>query len=137
MRGMLEPRGCDVIDCPFADKGMGAVLAYGMSRVIERYPLVTGCLVALGDMPYIQAHTVSRLVAALKHHDLVAPVYMGQRGHPVGFSRQYFPFLIGLSGDRGAGKLLQDHAHELHTIEVDDGGVIHDVDFPEDLATGS
>ncbi|MCK7579437.1 MAG: NTP transferase domain-containing protein [Chromatiales bacterium] len=61
-------------------------------------------------------------------------LHRGQRGHPVGFSAEFAPALRALQGDRGARDLLARHADRLQCLEVDDPGVLLDVDTPADLA---
>jgi CTP:molybdopterin cytidylyltransferase MocA len=41
---------------------------------------------------------------------------------------------MALSGDAGARQLLEDHAGEVHAVEVDEAGVLLDVDTREALA---
>jgi len=65
---------------------------------------------------------------------LVAPLHLGVRGHPVGFSRRYFGELAALTGDEGAKDVVRNHSQELRFIETDDPGVARDVDTPADLA---
>ena len=64
---------------------------------------------------------------------IVAPLYRGQRGHPVGFSARYADELLGLSGDTGARDIIAAHGDSLQLIEVADRGVITDIDHPEEL----
>jgi molybdenum cofactor cytidylyltransferase len=58
-------------------------------------------------------------------------MYRGQRGNPVGFSRDYLPQLLALEGDQGARGILK-HA-PVTELEVDDSGILQDVDTPADL----
>ncbi len=64
---------------------------------------------------------------------LAAPVYHGQRGHPIGFARRFRAALAALDGDRGGRDILAQHSHELRLIEVDDPGVLVDIDRPADI----
>jgi molybdenum cofactor cytidylyltransferase len=82
-------------------------------------------------MPWVNSQTTRQLVDAL-HADvaLAAPFYREQRGHPVAFSTIFYNRLSKLDGDVGARHIVQQHAHELMAIEVDDEGVVKDVDYP-------
>ena len=89
---------------------------------------------ALGDMPYIDPGTVDALVAAYEAGvgTALAAAYRGQRGNPVLFDRQHFGRLADLLGDAGGrGVLLEASNRAL--VEVDDPGVLADVDTPEVL----
>jgi molybdenum cofactor cytidylyltransferase len=93
-----------------------------------------GWLIMLADMPWVQAKTIELLKEELlAGASIVAPVYRGQRGNPVGFSARWRDNLLALRGDTGARELLSQNPHELTLLETDDQGVLLDVDFPDDL----
>lgn len=128
---VLAENGAKVTECPYAADGMGRSLAWA----IRATPLARAWVVALADMPWIRTTTAQRIADALGNGAaLVAAAHRGQRGHPVGFSRQFFAELAALSGDDGAKTILRMHAAELQLIETDDGGVSRDVDTPGDLS---
>ena len=130
LSSVLAAAGLTVVDCKSSAEGMAASIACGVKATGD----VEGWVVALGDMPGIQARTIVGIVQALRDGAaLVAPVFRGQRGHPVGFSRVWRDALLGLSGEQGARGLLQQHRQVLQLIEVDDPGVVWDIDTPEDL----
>ena len=91
---LLNEAGCQVIYAPDATRGMGASLAAG----VRTTPEATGWLVALADMPWIAASTYEVLTRALDADDasIVAPVYQGVRGHPVGFAARHHDALAAL-----------------------------------------
>ncbi|WP_025602504.1 nucleotidyltransferase family protein [Burkholderia sp. WSM2230] len=125
---LLNDAGCDVAFAPAAERGMGASLAAGIraSRDAE------GWIVALADMPRIQTSTIEAVARALDGGAcLVAPFYAGQRGHPVGFGGEHREALLSLDGDSGARSLLA--SERVMRIDVDDAGILRDVDTPEDL----
>jgi molybdenum cofactor cytidylyltransferase len=116
--------------CPEAEQGMGHTLACGM-RAIQGWD---GCLVCLGDMPFIQPQTYRQLLAALTPHNIVVPEYDGQRGNPVGFGAHWFEQLRQAEGDNGGRALLRANPQHLDTVLVADPAVLQDIDTPEDLA---
>lgn len=117
--------------CPEAQLGMGRSLAWGVSATAS----ADAWLVALGDMPEVSPDTIGSLIRALKAQAaLVVPEFGGRRGHPVGFSRRWYSQLLALKGDRGARDLLAEHPLELQRVQVQDPGVLLDLDYPEDLA---
>ncbi len=80
-------------------------------------------------MPLIQAATIELVVNRLCNGAaIVAPVYHGRRGHPVGFSERFFSRLTHLQTDQGARDLLEQHADILDLVEVDDRGILMDLD---------
>ncbi|MBB5417741.1 molybdenum cofactor cytidylyltransferase [Paraburkholderia atlantica] len=127
---VLNDAGCDVVFAASAERGMGASLAAG----IEASDDAEGWIVALADMPRIAIPTIEAVARALDNGaPLVAPFYDGQRGHPVGFGSEHRDALLALDGDTGAKALLKSGA--LTRIDVDDPGILRDVDTPDDLRT--
>ena len=85
-------------------------------------------------MPWIKASTISQIKTSLQDgKTLVAPRYRSVRGHPVGFGQKYRDTLLNLNGDTGARTVLKEHKGKLHYLEVDDPGILIDVDTPDDL----
>jgi molybdenum cofactor cytidylyltransferase len=122
--------GVKVVENALADEGMGTSLAAGVDATSG----AAGWLIALADMPWVQAATITALADRLKNGaSIVAPVYEGQRGHPVGFSSRWLQQLLALSGDRGARELLANHPEEVELFNTKDAGVLQDIDFPRDL----
>ena len=125
---MLNDAGCDVVFSADAERGMGASLAAG----IEASADAEGWIVALADMPRIAVATVEAVARTLDGGaSIVVPFYQGQRGHPVGFGPEHGEALRGLDGDTGARALLS--AHRITRLEIEDPGILRDVDTPEDL----
>ena len=130
LENLLSEAGATVILCANADDGMGASLATAVGASGN----VAGWVIALADMPYIQPQTIAQIAASLAAGaDIVAPVYRGERGHPVGVSGRFRAQLEALRGDEGARALLKENAGLVKLIEVDDPGVCRDIDTPADL----
>jgi molybdenum cofactor cytidylyltransferase len=131
LQEMLRAEGLEIAVCAGAHEGMGASLAWGVAATAG----AGGWIVALADMPCIQAATLEHLVAAMMDGASIAlPVFQGRRGHPVGFGRTYRERLQACSGDRGARGILDENSARIVQLACDDPGVVWDVDRPEDLA---
>ncbi|RKP45933.1 nucleotidyltransferase family protein [Trinickia fusca] len=125
---VLNNAGCDVIFSSDALRGMGASLAAGVRASHD----AEGWIVALADMPWIATSTIEAVAQRLDAGaSIVVPVYRGQRGHPVGFGAIHSDALAELDGDTGARSLLS--LHEVTPVDVDDRGILADVDTREDL----
>jgi molybdenum cofactor cytidylyltransferase len=92
-----------------------------------------GAFVFLGDMPRVRPEILPELALAVAAGArAAAPVFGGQRGHPVLFGASLYPSLMTLSGDRGAASMLAGIGDELALILALDAGVLFDVDRPAD-----
>lgn len=111
-----------------ADDGLGASIAAAVSAAAA----TDGYVLALGDMPYVRPATIVRVAAALTANaSIVAPRYRGERGHPVAFSRVHRDELLALTGDRGARSIVERRRAALALIDVDDPGIVRDIDVRE------
>ena len=107
--------------------GMGYSIACGVSA----RPDASGWLILPGDMPMIRPATLKAVARALRHHTVVYAQHHGQRGHPVGFSAELYSELAALGGDDGARRLVA--RYPAHGLEIDDPGVLIDIDTEVDL----
>ncbi len=97
-----------------------------------------GWLVLPADLPLISVTTL-RLVAeavAAGRWQAVQPACHGLRGHPVGFAASCRESLASLSGEQGAAAVLKRlrSIGEVRELDVDDIGVVTDIDTLPDLA---
>ncbi|HXF66518.1 MAG TPA: nucleotidyltransferase family protein [Burkholderiales bacterium] len=130
LRDLLVREGCRLAPFAGAGRGMGASLAYGVSRA----PEAAGWVIALADMPRIAPATICAVAAALEEGALIAaPQYGGERGHPVGFGAALREELLTLDGDQGARAVVERHRDRLKLIACGDPGVLYDVDRRSDL----
>jgi molybdenum cofactor cytidylyltransferase len=127
---VLREAGFRVVACTHANQGMGHTLASGVRASRE----ASGWVVALADMPFIQPSTIRRVADELREGGvIVAAGFEGKRGHPVGFARRFHQELRALTGDEGARKLIGDSPKSLTVLDLNDPGVLHDIDTPADL----
>lgn len=133
LRQRFAAFGIETVICLNADEGMGASLACGVAATAD----AAGWVIALGDMPFIRPDTIAAVAAALaRGAALAAPFYEGQRGHPVGIGAEFRDSLLKLCGDQGARAVLVSHPERLQRIDVDDRGILADVDLPPHLQAG-
>ena len=114
--------------CEQADLGMSASLLCALQHSLDS----AGWIIALADMPWVRPDSIAALLAALHAGaDIARPVCAGRYGNPVGFSRKHLERLLALQGDSGARDLFR--SFPVHEVEVDDTGILHDIDVPADL----
>ena len=127
--GLLATRDIVVLSAGEAARGMGYSIAAG---VAERSG-APGWIVLPGDMPLVQPDTLLAVATALEQHPVVFAQHRGRRGHPVAFAAELYSELILLDGDDGARRVMARYPS--HGQEVDDPGVLLDIDTPSDLVT--
>jgi len=110
-----------------SELGMGHSIAVGVSA----RPQATGWLVLPADMPLVRPTTLQAVARQLAQHPVVYAQFKGRRGHPVGFSAELYSELVTLDGDEGARRLVA--RYPAHGLELNDPGVLLDVDTQDDL----
>lgn len=85
------------------------------------------------DHPLVLPETVAALVDAFRGADapLALPVHQGKRGHPALLGRALFPELLRADLEGGARTVVHAHLDAALLLEVDDAGVVADIDTPE------
>lgn len=114
--------------------GVASSLSAGLSATP---PDVDAAIVLLGDMPFVEAALIDRLIRAFEAAPTalaVAPLQRGRRGNPVLIARPLFEPAMRLDGDEGARRLLSRlPAGAVVEIDAEDLDATFDVDAPEDL----
>ena len=108
--------------------GMGDSIAAGVSI----HASASGWLVLPGDMPLIRPSSLRAVADALDQQPIAYAQHRGRRGHPVGFGAELFSELMMLKGDEGARRLLA--RYPTAAVELDDPGVLFDINNVDDLA---
>lgn len=150
--GALAGGGCDpvvVVVGPGQDEVMRRAKATGALTLVNPEPgegpitslrmaitalgaAVRGVAVLPVDHPGVKPETVARLVEAFLERDvpLVLPTSGGRRGHPAVFSHTLFPALLDPALQGGARTVVHAHLSEALSVEVDDAGILADIDTP-------
>lgn len=125
----LRAAGAHVEVAPDAHLGMGHSLACAIAATSQ----AAGWVIALADMPNLKRETLQAVALELiRGASIVVPTYRGERGHPVGFSRDHQEALLALNGDQGARSIVQRNAMQTTRLEVDDPGILLDIDTRAD-----
>ena len=120
--------------CPDAHLGMGHSLAFGVHSTQHWQ----GWLIALADMPWVLATTYQALAAQLNGENIIRPCVAGsgstaKPGNPVAFSQTFAFELMQCCGDRGARHVIAANPHQIENLQVNDPGILRDIDRPTDL----
>ncbi len=115
-----------------AVEGMATSIRCGVGASAD----ADGWLIGLGDMPFIHPQSIEKIAEKLAScQGIVVPFHRTkqQRGHPVGFGRTFADELRLLVGDSGARELIQRHQKSVSIVELDDDGIVFDIDTASDL----
>ncbi len=93
-------------------------------------PDAEGVIFTLVDHPAVETSTIDALAAA-PHPLIRIPRFRGERGHPIWISRVLFPELLAVPVDGAARDVIRAHRAETEFVDVDDAGVVADIDDPQ------
>jgi molybdenum cofactor cytidylyltransferase len=112
---------------PDWDRGMTTSLQCGLRSLA---PKSDGVLLTLVDHPAVSGATLERLLARPRPL-LRIPRYQGKRGHPIWFSKALIPEFLALPPDGAAREVVHRHFDEAEFPDVEDPGIIADIDDPQ------
>ncbi|KGJ97381.1 nucleotidyltransferase family protein [Colwellia psychrerythraea] len=109
------PQDISVIDSQHWSQGMGHSLAESVQSIKAQSSHV---LIALADQAMISTEHYQNLLSASKKqpNKIIATLCDEQLMAPAIFPEKYFPLLIKLQGNKGAGLLLKSHALQTDAI---------------------
>lgn len=135
VRQAAEGQGARFVHNPDFTEGLSSSLKTGIRALPVK---AAGALVVLGDMPHVLTASINGLVARFKEsggRSICVPTCQGRRGNPVLWPRDFFPEILGLSGDIGARHLIDKFKDRVEELPVDDAGIFVDIDTPADIHT--
>ena len=94
-----------------------------------------GALIVPVDHPYVRVPTIKSLLntfAASPEH-IIKPVYRGRTGHPIILPKTVFHAVLEASGMMTLREVLVQAGVEVRYIDVDDEGVLVNVNTPADI----
>jgi molybdenum cofactor cytidylyltransferase len=128
------PRDTRLLVNPDPSRGQLSSLKIALRELASAEPPVDAALVALVDHPAVRGETLVRLRDASASRAIVVPRHRGRRGHPVVFARALFEELLEAPDALGARTVVRRDAARVLELDVDDPGVLVDVDTPAELA---
>lgn len=85
------------------------------------------------DHPFVKNETYKILTKNASHEKILVPVYRGKRGHPALFPKKFFNDILEAPLNIGARYVLRKKSQSVLEIEVNDPGILMDIDTPSDL----
>jgi CTP:molybdopterin cytidylyltransferase MocA len=123
--------GLEVVCNPAPERGMASSVARGFAALAAS-PAVDAAWLWPVDHPAVTIATLRALIAARGDHLAAIPRHGGRGGHPPLIGRGLFAALAGVADLPGGARACLAAAATI-AVEVDDPGVIRDVDTPAAL----
>ena len=98
----------------------------GLREISDQVP---GVLFTLVDHPNVLTKTLGRLLEE-PEAPVSIPVFNGRKGHPIYFSAKLISEFLALPPAGEARTVVRAHSAETRYVEVDDAGILDDVDDP-------
>jgi molybdenum cofactor cytidylyltransferase len=130
IRPIAERCRCRHVTNPDPDRGRTGSLQAGLAALA---PEIRAAFVQPVDCPLVLARTYLRLLDALGTADVAIPSWRGEHGHPPLVARAVFPRIFAAAPDEPLREILRSPGIRRQIVEVDDRGVLMNVDRPEDL----
>lgn len=91
-------------------------------------------LVLLGDQPCISPEVINRLIEAFNESSrgIVIPLHKNRRGHPLIVDMKYRDEIEQLDPQQGLRSLMPRFPDDVLEVQVDDPGILMDIDTRED-----
>ena len=112
-------------------QGMASSLREGLSALDSQ---TAATLIILGDQPLLRPQTLQQIIAGYHRSgaQIVIPSHRGKRGNHVLLHRSVFPEVMALEGDTGCRAIFGNHLDAILKVEVEDPGILLDIDNQDD-----
>jgi molybdenum cofactor cytidylyltransferase len=126
---LADPR-VEIVTNPDPARGMFSSIHAGLHVVGAGDPI----LVLPGDMPFVRATTVAAVIAVCARTGRVVTARYGDRsGHPVALPARLGRDILAKDASATLSAVLRDIGGPREFVDVDDAGVVRDVDVMGDL----
>jgi len=128
---VIDRLGVQTIVNPNFSEGMFSSVTSGVKSLS---PAVKGFFLLPVDNPIVKQDTLEKLQNTFftTEFGIIYPSYQGKRGHPPLISCRYVNKVMTWNKPGGMRALLEQYEHDAIDVEVDDLGVLLDMDTPED-----
>ena len=135
IKRQLKPtKNIDWTKNPHPEDGMLSSFRCGLRKLKSKNTNVMLCLI---DHPAVEQETYKKLCDNAKKDKIVIPIYKGRRGHPVIFGADFICELLEKECPEGAKTIVKSHPESVLEIEVDDKGILMDIDTPKEYETAT
>lgn len=127
------PGALHIVLNPDYERGQLCSMQCGLRAVPSE---ADGVLFTLVDHPAVSEATIEALLGEPDGRPLLrAPRCQGRRGHPIWFSRALIPEFLAEPDGGAARDVVRRHEAETEFIDVEDSGILADIDDPAAYAS--
>ena len=132
IRSAVSPGPFRVVVNEQWQEGVAGSIRLAVMEALALCPDLENLLFLLSDQPFVTTQILSELLdlQSRTNSSIAACRYGDVLGVPAVFSKKWFPELLLLQGDSGAGRLIRQYAGEAAVLPFEPGAV--DVDTEED-----
>ncbi|MDQ6700871.1 MAG: nucleotidyltransferase family protein [Acidobacteriota bacterium] len=128
--GLRRARQATFVVNPHHSLGQLSSMQCGLREIPDQ---AQGVLFTLVDHPNVSAETVQSLLEERHKHPealFSIPVFRGRKGHPIYFSTHLISEFLALPPGGEARTVVRKYSSETRYVDVQDGGILDDVDDP-------
>lgn len=120
-----------LVENPRFKEGQISSLKQGLKQMPSKS---TAVLVWPVDQPLVKSETVQKILSAFQEQrrPVTIPVCQAKRGHPVVYDAEAVRTILSLDATHTAKDLQAIYANKITFVEVEDLGILIDIDTPED-----
>lgn len=111
----------------YAESQMFDSAKIGFSKIIGKCEKV---FFTPADIPLFNLNTLTMLVRS--HSELICPTWQGKKGHPILISNNLLKEFLEYNGDFGLHGAIKNCSREMEYLEVNDWGILYDMDTPRE-----
>ncbi len=121
---------CNIIRNEYPERGQLYSLQLAISNLWLDH---AGMMVTLVDHPLVTIDTYRQmnLYIQANPHQIIVPRFSNRKGHPVFFPERVFRKLMSTPLAEGARTVVNDPKEEVLYLDVEDEGILQDIDTPE------
>ena len=132
LRKELKDKPVIIVENMGWQQGMASSIRCGLENITATKLRLHGVILMVCDQPHVNSSLLLNLLEKKQQTGLpiAASSYADKMGTPALFDKSFFPALMKLTGDKGAGKLISDNPDKVATLSFPGG--ITDIDTVED-----